>query len=122
AISQIQYLAAGALGAPVFAGFRGGIGALAGPTGGYLVGFVFAAYVVGAMADRTRRGSFAGLCLAGFTGVLVIYVFGRAWLGLWLGNVSGLASWALGVAPFVAIDAVKVLAAAAICGRRAWWT
>ncbi|MCX8053385.1 MAG: biotin transporter BioY, partial [Armatimonadetes bacterium] len=38
AISQIQYLAAGLLGAPVFAGFKGGVGALAGPTGGYLLG------------------------------------------------------------------------------------
>ncbi len=114
AISQIEYLVAGAVGAPVFAGFRGGLGALAGPTGGYLVGFIAAAYVTGTLAARLDRRSFAGLCAAGLAGVVVTYLFGRAWFALWLGTASGLASWALGVAPFVGIDAIKVAAAAAI--------
>ena len=116
AISQIEYLLAGAAGAPVFAGFKGGIG---GPTAGYLVGFVVAAYVTGALAERLRVRSFSGLCVAGLAGAAVIYVFGRAWFALWLGDLSGLRSWAFGVAPFVGVDALKVVAAAAICGRRA---
>ena len=118
AISQVEYLVAGAAGAPVFAGFKGGLWALAGPTGGYLVGFVAAAFVTGMLAERLTRRSFAGLCVAGLAGVAVIYVFGRAWLAVWLRDASGLQSWALGVAPFVGIDAVKVAAAAAISKRR----
>ncbi len=119
AVSQIQYVLVGAAGAPVFAGFRGGFGVLAGPTGGYLVGFVAAAYVAGLLSQRLRERSFAGLCIAGFAGVVIVYVFGRAWLGLWLGDASGLTSWMLGVAPFVGIDGIKAVAAAAICRGRA---
>ena len=117
AVSQIEYLLAGAAGAPVFAGFKGGAAALAGPTGGYLVGFAAAAYVTGALAERLEGRSFAGLCAAGLAGVAVIYLFGRGWFALWLGDASGLTSWALGVAPFVGIDAIKVASAAAIWRR-----
>ena len=119
AISQIEYLLAGAAGAPVFAGFKGGLVVLAGPTGGYLVGFVAAAFVVGELVEGLPRRSVAGLCLAGLAGVAVIYIFGRAWFAIWLGDLTGLGSWALGVAPFIGLDAVKVVAAAAICRGRA---
>lgn len=54
-ISVLVYIASGALGAPVFSGFKGGIGALAGVTGGYIVGFIFTALIVGLISERTRK-------------------------------------------------------------------
>lgn len=117
-LSQAQYLAAGALGLPVFAGFKGGWLALAGPTGGYLVGFAAAAFLIGRIVENAPRATFRTRVLAGLTGVAAIYVFGRAWLSVWMGDLTGLSAWVLGVAPFVGIDCLKVLAAAAICGRR----
>lgn len=119
AISQIEYLVAGLLGAPVFAGFRSGPAVIMGPTGGYLIAFVPAAFLIGAVAARFRT-SFQGLVLAGVLGVFVIYVFGRAWLALWLGSPDSLESWILGVAPFVGFDMVKVVAAAALCRSVIW--
>ncbi len=117
-LSQLSYLAAGVAGLPVFAGFKGGWFVLAGPTGGYLVGFAVAALVVGWIVDRTPRAAFGARVLAGFTGVAVVYVLGRAWLALWMGDVTSLSAWLLGVAPFVGADSVEVLAAAAITSGR----
>jgi len=116
AIAQLEYLALGVAGVPVFAGLKAGPAALAGPTGGYLVGFVVAAFIVGTAIERAPRPSFSARVIAGMLGILAIYVLGRAWFALWLGDVSGLMSWAFGVAPFVAVDAVKVVLAAQLCG------
>ena len=117
ALSQIEYLAAGLAGAPIFADFKAGPAAIVGPTGGYIVGFILAALVVGLVAERSRR-TFAHRCVAGFIGVAVIYTFGRAWFAVWLGELTGVRSWLLGVAPFVGVDAAKVMLAAAISSQR----
>ena len=116
-VSQVQYLAAGAAGLPVFA-HGGGPAALLGPTGGYLIGFPLAAAVTGALCARLgkhgRTGVFAG-CLAG---VAVIHFFGAAWYAGWsavIGSGAGLLGvLAQSVFPFAGIDAVKAAAAAAI--------
>lgn len=117
-LSQIEYLAAGAAGLPVFAGFKAGWPVLAGPTGGYLVGMVAAAFVVGSIVEKAKLSDFRLRVIAGLIGVFVIYTFGRAWLAVWMGDPTGIGSWILGIAPFVAVDCLKVLAAAAICPRR----
>jgi len=116
-VSQVQYLAAGAAGLPVFA-YGGGPAALLGPTGGYLIGFPLAAAVTGALCarlgQRGRIGLFAG-CLAG---VAVIHLFGAAWYGGWsalIGTGAGfVAVLSQSVFPFAGIDAVKAAAAAAL--------
>src|SRR5512138_1361 len=59
AISQIQYLALGAAGAPVFANWTGGPMAFIGPSGGYLIGFVFGAYAAGWIFERLRKSNLA---------------------------------------------------------------
>ena len=120
AVAQIEFLTAGLLGAPVFAGFRAGPAALAGPTGGYLVGFVAAAFVAGLFFETARHKTFTTACVAGLLGVAVIYVFGVSYLALWQGSrLPGLAAWLTGVVPFVGVDAAKVALAAAVCvGRR----
>ena len=114
------YLLLGAVGAPVFSGFRGGFGALLGATGGYLIGFLFTALAVGAAAERFGRrlpvllGSMA-------LGVLLCYAFGTAWFVLVYSRGSGAVgvgtalSWC--VLPYLLPDAVKI-ALAAILARR----
>jgi len=109
-VSQVQYLAAGAAGLPIFA-HGGGPTALLGPTGGYLVGFPLAALAVGALVGRTQdrgRGWALAACLCG---VAVIYLFGATWYAIWcaaLGATAGLTAVLVqSVYPFVAIDAAK---------------
>ena len=123
AIAQMEYLTAVLLGLPVFAGFKAGPAALFGPTGGYLIGFIGAAFVVGLWMEMSARRAFQVACVAGLLGVAVIYVVGAGWLSVWLRIFGGesivWSTWALGVAPFVGVDVAKVALAATICaGRR----
>ncbi|MEM1183006.1 MAG: biotin transporter BioY [Acidobacteriota bacterium] len=75
------YLAAGAFGAPVFAGGSGGVAHLAGPTAGYLVGFAVAAVLVGALAERGWTQGWGRSILVMVLGHAVILGLGAAWLG-----------------------------------------
>lgn len=128
ALSQIEYLVAGLCGAPIFADFKAGPIAFQGPTGGYLIGFIAAAFVMGYLMERVVDHTFFAMCLAGAVGVWTIYTCGAAWLAVWIqlfGRIfqgysfPGWSSWMLGIAPFVGIDAVKVIIAARICaGKR----
>ncbi|MQA89427.1 MAG: biotin transporter BioY [Gemmatimonas sp.] len=105
ALSQVVYLAAGMAGLPVFA-----TGALFAPTGGYLMAYPFAAFVVGALAS----GGAVRNLLALLAGLAVIYTGGAAWLAI-------LTNWSTavvtGVLPFVLPDLVKVVMAWVIAGR-----
>ncbi len=114
ALSQVEYLALGLVGLPVFAG---GVGpaALWGPTGGYLLSFPVAAFAAGWVSERLRTGDKIGILLASLAAIVVIYVGGAAWLTVWLGGNLGRA-WTLGVAPFVLVDVVKALVAASVVG------
>ena len=104
AASQLLYLAAGAVGFPVFQGANGGWSYVTGPTLGYLVGFVAAALVAGLVARRIR---FRGAGLVGaIAGTVVVYVFGVVWLAHALG-VGLPEALTLGVVPFLVGDAVK---------------
>ncbi len=77
-ISVLVYIALGALGAPVFSGFKGGLGALAGVTGGYIVGFIFTALIVGLISERTKK--IVPLALGMLVGILCgCYAFGTVW-------------------------------------------
>ncbi|MGQ9582442.1 MAG: biotin transporter BioY [Thermoplasmatota archaeon] len=112
--SQLIYLGLGALGLPVFAGWRGGVEVVMGVTGGYIVGFALAAFAIGWMVDRSERGrSGPGLLLAMLTGVGIIYLAAVANMVLLLGWAPEKAV-ALGVLPFVGVDIAKALMAAGI--------
>jgi len=109
--SVVAYLVLGALGLPLFTGFGSGLERLAGPTGGYLIGFFPAAVLVGFLAEKgwSRRWlrSLAAMAL----GSLLIYAFGA----LWLARFTGLArAFSLGVLPFIPGDLVKVGIATAL--------
>lgn len=114
ALSQLTYLAVGAMGAPVFAGYMGGPAVLVGPTAGYLIGFVPAAYVVGLLAERGWDRRVWTAVLAMFVGSVVLYAFGLSWLSIWL-NRFGVDSsvFAVGLVPFLPGDALKIALAAA---------
>ncbi len=114
------YLLLGAVGAPVFAGFRGGIAALLGTTGGYLLGFLFTAAAVGLAVDKLGRKP-PVLILSMAAGILLCYAFGTAWFVLVYARSSGpigvgtALSWC--VLPYLLPDAVKIALATALTGR-----
>lgn len=113
------YLALGAIGLPVFSGFRGGLGVLAGPTGGYLVGFLVTAVITGWLGHLWKK-SFFGLCAAMALGVIACYGFGTAWylLGYLGGAKGGLAAVILEcVVPYLLPDGAKILLAAGMVRR-----
>ncbi len=111
ALSQIAYLTAGALGAPVFASFGFGLPRLLGPTGGYLLAFPFAAAVVGYLVVRRRALWWTFVSMA--AGLLVIFVSGTVQLNAvllhdWPSSIAG------GFLIFSLWDLVKISAAAMI--------
>ncbi len=109
--TQLAYVMLIALGAPIDARSIGSA-ALFSPTGGYLVGFVAAAGVVGLMTERIGA-RFLGRFISGLVGVLVIYAFGASHLVLYTGMDWGRV-WATGVAPFLVPDAIKAFLAAGL--------
>nr|AGU11623.1 BioY family [uncultured organism] len=107
----LAYLAAGAAGMPVFSGSpeRGiGLAYMVGPTGGYLFGYLVAAFLVGGLAAGRGTVGRIGAMLAG---LLPIYGFGAAWLAL---HAPVDQVFAMGVRPFILGDLVKILVVAAI--------
>jgi biotin transport system substrate-specific component len=103
------YLLAGALGLPVFAGGKGGIGHIFGPTGGYLLGYLPAVFIIGLISEKGRHrpviDTFGLLC-----GVFVVYACGVPWLKMVTGMPFQKAV-AVGMLPFLLGDGLKVLAA-----------
>lgn len=111
AASLATYLAMGAAGLPVFASAKTLTGVL--PTAGFLVGFVFAAALVGFLASRGFTNTVIKVGFSFALGSLAIYAFGVAGLMLTLGLTLSQA-FAAGVVPFLIGDAVKAVAAAAL--------
>jgi biotin transport system substrate-specific component len=124
--SQFAYLAAGAMGLPVFAGGTGGPAVLFGPTAGYLLAFPAAAFVAGWLRERSSPASRLCWLRASLVALAVIYAGGASWLAVWLGAANALPpqealtrAWHLGVAPFVLADIAKaVLAITIVRGSR----
>lgn len=110
-VSYLVYLLLGFAGLPVFSGFMGGVGKLAGPTGGYLVGFILMAFIAGYFIDKFP-GKTSAHVLGIILGTAVCYVFGTIWLAHQL-NISFTAGLGVGVIPYLPGDAVKIFLAAA---------
>lgn len=108
------YILLGCAGLPVFSGFAGGFQALAGPTGGYLAGYVPLALIVGLFSAKLR-GSFR--YFAGMTvGTVALYVFGTAWFCFSMPSelIPALTKC---VFPFIAGDALKIASASVIANK-----
>jgi biotin transport system substrate-specific component len=126
------YMAEGAAGLPVFAGFSAGPGVIAGPTGGYIVGFVLAAALVGWLAERGWDRKVWSSALANAAGTLLLFLPGVAWLATFYAAASGPsiqgtgaetalgAAIATGVTPFLLGAVLKIALATAVV--RAGWS
>jgi len=109
AASLLLYLFEGSLGLPVFAGGVGGLVHFLGPTGGYLLGFIAAAYLVGRLAERGMDHRFHTAVLIFLAGEAAIYLCGVTWLSFYLGLPKAIVA---GLLPFIVGDALKLVAAA----------
>lgn len=110
ALALTAYLAEGVAGLPVFAEGKVGLAALQGPTGGYLLGFIAAAFVVGLLAERGFDRNLFTTLAAMVAGNAVIYACGLIWLQPFVGEWQ--ATLSAGMVPFLLGDAVKALLAA----------
>ncbi len=123
--SQLLYLAAGVAGLPVFANsplLPAGAARLLGPTGGYLMAYPIAAWVVGVLAERGFDRRYLRSVVAMTAGLALIYACGVAWLafGARLPQALGVqAAIVAGAGPFFLADLVKILAAGS--ARPAFW-
>lgn len=112
--SQLVYLTAGIAGLPVFAAsatLPPGPLRLLGPTGGYLMAYPIAAFLVGYLAERGFDRRYLTSVVAMMAGLVVVYAGGAIWLSALLGVQGALAA---GVYPFIAADVVKLVAAAGV--------
>lgn len=108
-LSIVIYELLGLIGLPVFTGFTGGAGKLFGPTGGYLIGYLFMALICGYFVDK--RGNSLPACFAGMLlGTIVCYLFGTLWLSF-QASLSFSAAFAAGVLPFIPFDLIKLILA-----------
>ncbi len=117
ALSVLAYIAEGLMGLPVFAQGKAGVAAMAGPTGGYLVGFVAAAYAVGMLARMGWDRRPITMALAMIVGDIILYCFGLAWLfclAHMFGKPLSAGVLAVGLYPFLLGDLIKIALAVAI--------
>ncbi|MCR5784366.1 MAG: biotin transporter BioY [Eubacterium sp.] len=111
-IAVLIYLLIGFAGVPVFAGFTAGAGKLLGPTGGYLIGYIFLSLIAGTIIDKFP-GRYIIHVAAMVLGVAVCYAFGTAWLS-YVAGMSFSAALFAGVIPFIPFDLCKIIVTAVI--------
>ncbi len=92
------YMLVGLAGAPIFANFKAGFGALLDPTGGFIIAFIIVAYVSGKLVEQKERPTFITFTIASFTGIILTYIIGTTYMygavNLFMGgNMSYKAAW-----------------------------
>lgn len=114
----VLFLALTALGLPLLSGGRGGVGPFLGPSGGFLLGWILSALVVGLIVERVKGRALPVLLLATFAGLVADYLIGIPFLGLYTGHLAAAAVQSL---VFVPGDLAKVVISALIAtvARRA---
>ena len=115
ALSMVVYALLGVIGVPVFAGFGSGPAVLFGKTGGYILGYILCALIVGALSHKFAF-NFKNLCLSMVLGVAVCYAFGTIWVMV-LPGMNLATSMGDCVIPFLPGDVVKILLAAFLALR-----
>lgn len=116
-IAVLSYVILGALGLPIFADGKAGWAVLTGGSGGYLIGFVVAAYVVGWWKEWARKRNFFSALLNQSIGTIVILVFGVGWLAYLYGMEKGLE---YGFYPFWQGAVIKILLGAGVIWASKW--
>ena len=119
-VSVLIYILLGAVGLPVFAGFKGGIGALLGTTGGYIIGFIFTALIMW-LFEKLPGKKWITLGISMVCGLLICYAFGTAWFIYVYTNtkepVGILTALSWCVFPFIIPDMIKIALALALTSR-----
>ena len=116
AVSQLIYVMLGVVGIPVFAGGKAGLGVIFGPTGGYLLGFIIAAFVIGSVNRMKKSAGIFWHIFSMTIGMLIIYFLGSVQLSA-VAKMSFHKAFAVGVLPFIPGDIIKILLAAIISSR-----
>ncbi|MBD1381421.1 biotin transporter BioY [Bacillus sp. IB182487] len=109
ALAMVCYMALGAIGLPVFAEAKGGLAILIGPTGGYIIGFILAAYFTGLILEKTMH-TFAMALVANVVGMIVTLICGTIQLKIVL-SLSWPEAMAAGVYPFIVVGLIKAFLA-----------
>ena len=113
-LTILAYVFTGLVGFGVFAGYKSGTAAILGPTGGYIIGFVFMALAIGWMIEKGYGRTKLSVLKCMIVGEIILYGFGLTGLWIYLGNVSLLKVLQLGLIPFILGDALKAGAAIAL--------
>ena len=108
-ISIAIYILLGVVGIPVFTGFQGGLAKIAGPTGGYIIGYLFTVFIIGLMCDKLGRKVWV-MAVSIIIGIILCYAFGTAWFVFSMGEGIW-ESFLLCVFPFLPGDTAKAVAA-----------
>lgn len=108
ALSQLVYVLLGAIGLPVFHSFTGGLGILTGPTGGYIIGYVAAAWLIGFLSEKLGRVYYKNM-ISMTAGLAVCYTLGTVWF-MYITSTGLAAALMLCVVPFLLGDAIKIVA------------
>lgn len=111
-ISVVLYVLMGMIGVPVYSGMLSGLGVIFGPTGGYILAFIPAAFLIGWLVERLGHSA-AGSVLANIVGAMLILVIGTAWLKVF-GNLDWTAAFKGGMLPFIIPDMVKAAVSAIV--------
>lgn len=112
--SMLTYLILGTIGLPVFHAGSGGPGILLGPTGGYIIGFIPAAFIAGKISEKfikkSKNSRVLGLTSGGILAILTTYAIGTGWLMI-VANLSLKEALVTGVIPFIPGDIIKIIGA-----------
>ncbi len=112
ALAVLAYICEGLAGLPVFAQFKAGLPALLGSTGGYIIGFLAAAYLVGFLVERGWGRKIVTTVAAMAAGEIVIYAFGLTWLAFVMRGAGIQKILAVGLYPFIPGEFIKIALAA----------
>lgn len=119
-VTVLCYLIAGAIGLPVFAGFKGGIGALVGPTGGYIAGFYFSVLFLWAV-EKLFGDSLKVFAISAIPALLICYALGTLWFvrvyTAASGSISVGGALMMCVVPFIIPDILKIILAVTLSRR-----
>ena len=107
-LSVLVYIVLGAIGLPIFSGFKSGFSTLVGPTGGYILGFIAAAYVIGKCTETKKNTRFFYVFFINIVGLLLVYLIGTIQLSLVYTHSITKALLA-GVLPYIIPDIIKLV-------------
>lgn len=115
ALSQLVYVILGAAGLPVFHSFTGGLGILTGPTGGYIIGYIAAAWLIGFMSEKLGHGFLKNI-ISMIAGLAVCYALGTMWF-MYITSTGLPAAVIMCIVPFLIGDAIKIAAGALLVNK-----